>query len=545
MNAASTCARAMAAHDRQRAAGDRSDRALLDALAGAAAADWMACAQALMLRGEPESAAAVLAAAAWAHPASREIRFALAGSLQHGGDVGQAEALLRGLLTEAPDHTGAAFLLARLLKEQGRMQAMAVVLRDLFRHPPHDLEDLIRAVELLDDAGRKMDAAALCEAEIAAGCSDPRVHAYAGMLLSQLGRFALARERRLFALAHSGQALEWEIPLGLAEQQRYADSGHPDFALFRDALQRPGLSASVRASLLFAAGKAHDDIGDHAQAATYLREANALRHALARWPRKQWRRSIEARLRRVLPAERLSATEWTPVFIVGMPRSGTTLLAGLLSRHPQVCHRGELPWMPALADEVLAISDGDYGARLARAAATYAARLRQDDSNAHWFIDKQPHNFLNVDVILAMFPQARILHCERNAADIALSLWMQSFQPGNQDYAYDMGDIAAAIGGCRRLMAHWHARYPDAIHTVRYESLAADPATVLTEVSAWLGLPAGDLPAGNLDDATGGEMQAIGTASLWQARQPVHTRSVERWRRYADYLPELAKLADG
>lgn len=540
MNAASSiCAQALAAHDRQRAAGDRSGRALLDALAGAAAPAWLACAQALMLRGEAEAAAAVLAGAAAAHPASGEIRLALAGSLQHRGDAAQAEALLRGLLAEDPDHAGAAFLLARLLMGQGRTQAMATILRGLLRHPPHDVEHLIAAVELLDEAGRKADAAALCEAEIAAGCIDPRVHAHAGMLLSQLGQFPLARERRVFALGHSEQALEWEIPLGLAEQQRYADSGHPDFALFREALQRPGLSAQARASLLFAAGKAHDDIGEYAQAARYLREANALRHALARWPRKQWRRSIEARLRRVLPPERLAAADWTPVFVVGMPRSGTTLLAGLLSRHAQVCHRGELPWLPALADELLAVPGGDYRSRLAHAATTYAARLRQDDSDAHWFIDKQPHNFLNVDVILAMFPQARILHCERNAADIALSLWMQSFQPGNQDYAYDMGDIAAAIQGCRRLMAHWHARYPDAIHTVRYESLTAGPDAVLSEVSAWLGLPAGDL-----DDRTGGDSQAIGTASLWQARQPVHTRSVERWRRYADYLPELAKLAD-
>ena len=532
-------ARALAALDRGRAAGDHSCGALLDALAGATAQDWLECAQALVLRREQVAVTAVLTAAATAYPHSSDIHFALAGDVLQGGDRAQAEVRLRELLAEDPEHAGAVFLLARMLKEQGRMQAMADVVRALFRHARRDLEQLIHAVELLDDAGRKADAGALCEDAIAAGCNDPRLHAYAGMLLAQLGRFALARERRLFALDHSEQALEWEVPLGLAEQQRYTDSNHPDLALFRTGLQRPGLSAQARASLLFALGKACDDTADYAQAAGYLREANLLRHASARWPRKQWRRSIEARMQRRLPPTRLDAeTDWTPVFIVGMPRAGTTVLARLLSRHPQICHRGELSWLPALADDLLA-GGGDYPSRLARVAATYATQLRQDDSDAQWFIDKQPHNFLHVDVILAMFPQARIIYCVRNSRDTALSLWMQSFQPGSQDYAYDMGDIAAAIRGSRRLMQHWRTRYPEAIHTVHYEALVRAPAAVLATLSAWLGLP----PAADLLAAPD-RADSIGTASLWQARQPVHTRSVERWRHYAAYLPELLRLAE-
>jgi tetratricopeptide (TPR) repeat protein len=530
--------RALAAYDAQRSRGDSPHRALLDGLAGQPEPTWLECAQALMLRGDSVASAAVLGGALTEHPGSAELRLALAGALRQNGDSAQAESLLRDLLAAAPDHAAATLLLARILKEQGRMHAAATVVRALFRHPRHDPELVIRAVELLDDCERKEDAAALCEHEIAAGSTDPRLHAYAGMLLAQLGQFELARTRHEFVLANSAQALDWHMPLGLADLQRYADRSHPDFVRFHDYLQHASLAWQARSSLLFALGKAHDDIGDYAQASRYLREANALVHASISWSGKLWRRSIEARLSRRLPSGQLDApADWTPIFIVGAPRSGTTLLAELLGRNPQVCHRGEVAWLPTLAGQVLD-GHGDYPGRLVRAASTYAAQLRQDDSDARWFIDKQPHNFMHVDLILAMFPNARIIHCQRNARDNALSLWMKSFQTGTQDFSYDFTDIGTVIRGSRRLMKHWTERFPASVRTVRYEQLASDPEGCLTNLSEWLQLPAHDLLG------TGPGDRPISTASLWQARQPVHTRSVQRWRHYAPYVPELLQLPE-
>ena len=532
-------ARALLAYDLQRSRAVHPHQALLDALAGGGEQDWLECAQALVLRHDPAATLAVLDGALAAYPKSCEIRLALAGVLLESGDSARAESLLRALLADDPDHAAATLLLARLLKQQGRMHAVATVVCALFRHGRHDAELVIRAVELLDDCGRKRDATALCEGEIAAGSADPRLHAYAGMLLSQLGQFELARTRQQFVLDTSPQAPEWHAPLGLTGLQRYADGSHPDLAMFRACLQRPDLSQTARASLLFALGKAHDDIGDYAQAARHLREANAIVHATARWPRKQWRRGIEERISRRLPPDQLDAPDdWTPVFVVGMPRSGTTLLAELLARHPDVCPRGELPWLPTVAEQI-ANGRGDYRERLEQAAATYAAQLRQDDSNARWFIDKQPYNFLHVDLILKLFANARIIHCQRNARDNALSLWMQSFQTGTQDFAYDFADIGAAIQGSRRLMKHWLARYPASIRTVRYEQLTTDPATCLNALSAWLELPAHDLLGAPADAGS-----VISTASLWQARQPIHTRSVRRWTHYAVHVPELLQLPD-
>ncbi|MFC5524456.1 tetratricopeptide repeat-containing sulfotransferase family protein [Rhodanobacter ginsengisoli] len=512
---------------------------MTDALTGAPEPVWLECAQMLILRGDSEATLAVLDAALAQFPASPEVRLALAGIVFQQGSSERAESLLRGVLDDDPDCVAATFQLARLLKEQGRMHAVASVVRAGFQRERHDADLVIRAVELLDDCGRKREAAALCEHEIAAGSGDPRLHAYAGMLLTQLGQFELARKRQEYVLDHDLAGLEWHVPLGLTGLQRYADGSHPDFARLRRYLLLPDLSDQARASLLFGLGKAHDDIGDYAQATGYLRQANTIVHAATRWPRKRWRRSIEARLSRTLPAEQLAAPmDWTPLFIIGLPRSGTTVLAERLARHPEVCQRGELPWLPVLAEQVITGS-GEYRERLQRAAVTYAAQLRQDDSSARWMLDKQPHNFMHVDLILALFPNARFLYCRRHARDNALSLWMQSFQAGTQDFAYDFTDIGAVIHGSRRLMKHWLTRYPDAIRTVEYEQLVADPASLLRSVADWLELPPHDLLSGNADSGS-----IISTASLWQARQPINARSLRRWKNYAAYVPELLQIPD-
>jgi len=509
---------------------------LLQAWADATDAEWLTLVQRLMLARDA-CTWSVLQHAMQRHPRSTALRQAHASLLLQRGDAGAAEEQLRALLAEPSARPASHFALARLLKDQGRMHAVADVLHGAFDAPGGDLEHRIQAIELLDDCGRKRDAAELAEVEIAAGSLDPRLHAYAGMLQAQLGRFDVARERYAFVAANSTQAPDWHVPQGLAGLQRYADADHPDFVLFRRYLAAP-LHDDARTSLLFALGKAYDDIGDYAQAAHFLRDANARAGAKARWSRKRWLRSIEVRRRRRLPAVTLEADPgWTPVFIVGVPRSGTTLVARHLAGHPLVCHRGESPWLPALAERIEGAEGADYRQQLADAATTYAAQLRQDDAPAaRWFIDKQPRNFLHVDLILSMFPNARIIQCRRRARDVALSLWMQSFHDRSLDFSCDFADIAAYIRGARQLMTGWQARYPQAVRTIRYEDLAADPAACLAGLTQWLGMP----PSA---DTLANDDHAISTASLWQARQPVHTRSVDRWRHYAPLLPELLQIA--
>lgn len=492
--------------------------------------------RAFVLRGDLARAIAAFRQGLLADPVSLDLKHALAAALSQAGDVAEAESLLREVLAVDAGHVAAAFQLARLLMAQGRMLAVETCMR-AFSARPLDTGTLILAVELLDDCGRKQAASDLVEAGIVASPGDPRLHAYAGMLAMQLGEFERARSRYRYALDHDARAVEWQSAYGYAMCKRYAHADDPDFELLRGLLARDDLGAHGRASLLFALGKACDDIGDAAQAARWLSEANALAKTTADWSRKNWRRLVAARLDAApIAAAQAPADDFVPVFVVGLPRSGTTLVAERLARHPRVCNRGELNWIAHLAQQLGQGGRPGPDAH-ALAAATYVAQVRQDDTDARWFIDKQPLNFLHIDLILTLFPRARIVHCRRNARDTALSIWMQYFAGREHGFAYDFADIAAVAQGGERLMAAARKRHAGAIHEVRYEALVQDSDRVIGELAAWIGLD-----AQTVEDTQGPVV--ISTASAWQARQPVHVRSVGRWRAYAEFVPELRGFSE-
>lgn len=508
-------------------AGDHSEQA------------WLQTVRASMLRDDSGSAGALLAQALRDHPASRELERLRAGLLERTGHAADAERALHGLLQTDPSDAATAFALARLLRSQDRTAAAADVVRACATLAGNtaDMRIVGAAIDLLADMHRARAAAAIADAAIDVHPDDPRLHAYAGMLAMQLGDFELARGHYLFALRHEPRALEWHAAIGLAHTLRYTDATHPDFALFRTAMQRDGLSGLARAELHFALGKALDDIARYPQAAQHFLTGNAMRKQQVAWQRKGWRRSIKARLG-AAPRSSVAVpdADFTPIFIVGMPRSGTTLLAELLSGRPRICNRGELPTLGELALSSALVGDPDVAA-LQRAAANYRRAARQDDaSQCQWFIDKQPLNFRYVDLALALFPQARIVHCRRDPRDTALSLWMQCFLEDVQGYAYDFADISIVLRDERRLMAHWRQRFPDAIRDVDYEALVASPQDTVAGIADWIGLPRAATP--RQDDAE----HAIDSASLWQARQPVYSRSVGRWKAYAALLPGLATL---
>ncbi|HEY6943018.1 sulfotransferase, partial [Dokdonella sp.] len=397
--------------------------------------------------------------------------------------------------------------------------------------------DAIQAIELLDDCGRKRAALDVAEAAIDAHGGDPRLHAYAGMLAMQLGEFELARERYAFALRHDPRALEWQSAYGYAVSKRYGEPDDADFALMQGFLARPQLADAARASVLFGLGKMHDDVGRTAQAVACLREANRLVAAQLPWSAKDWRRLVAARLDGKPPAPPAAADDdIVPVFVLGLPRSGTTLVADWLARHPAVCNRGELPFVAQHAADV-ARAANPAAAREA-AARTYRVQVRQDDTAARGYIDKQPLNFLHVDFIVAAFPNARIVYCRRNARDTALSIWMQHFAGPEYAFAYDFERIAAVAQGEQRLRTAALQRHGDRVREVRYEDFVADPLAATTALAEWIGLPAHDFAQAPASE------RVISTASAWQARQPVHARSIGRWRTYADHLPELLGFAD-
>jgi hypothetical protein len=226
-----------------------------------------------------------------------------------------------------------------------------------------------------------------------------------------------------------------------------------------------------------------------------------------------------------------------PIFIVGMPRSGSTLLDQILGRHPDVTALGETAVLPPLLERDV-FADPARPPDLAGLARQYLKGIRAKGwSGAGRFVDKTLENFLHVGAIALMFPNATILHAVRDPVDTCLSCYRQLFATGAETL-YDLEEIGAEYVAYRRLMDHWREVLPDRVIDVDHEALVADPETQIR----WLVTEACGLA---WDDACLSFHEAAGpvrTASAAQVRQPIFTTSLGRWRRYERQLAPLLEV---
>jgi hypothetical protein len=230
-----------------------------------------------------------------------------------------------------------------------------------------------------------------------------------------------------------------------------------------------------------------------------------------------------------------------PVFIVGLPRSGTTLTEQILSAHRLLHGAGELPDLARIATRSFAGKEETWQAtaRLDEAksrelADEYLCALREGAPTERLRIsDKSPLNFFQFAFAALLFPGARVIHCHRDARDTALSIWMENFNP-DQRYATDFNDLAFFTAQYERLMVHWRHVLPLPVLEVRYEETVANVETQARRLLEFLDVP---WDARCLDFHK--SERALQTPSRWQVRQPIYTRSVARWQRYAEYLPDL------
>ena len=234
----------------------------------------------------------------------------------------------------------------------------------------------------------------------------------------------------------------------------------------------------------------------------------------------------------------------TPVFIVGMHRSGTTLLERMLGNHSRVTEGGELYDFPAqlrlalgrhfngptaveVAERAAALDYADIGAGYLRQVAWRA-------QGRPVLVDKLPSNFLNVGFILRALPRARIVHMQRAPMDTCFSNFKELFGASACAYSYDFAELAGWYAGYRRLMAHWREAFPGAVLDVPYEALARDPEGQGRRVLAFCGL---DWEDACLDAA--GNARPVNTASSAQVREPIHQRGIGAWRKYEAGLQPL------
>jgi hypothetical protein len=233
------------------------------------------------------------------------------------------------------------------------------------------------------------------------------------------------------------------------------------------------------------------------------------------------------------------------VFIVGMPRSGTTLCEQILGAHRDVHGAGE---RTALGHAFHALGGGQDaaavrrvaaldGAALDTAAAEYLARLHALAPDRARIVDKMPGNYLYLGLVGLLLPGARIIHCVRDPRDIGLSIFTFRFY-GHHPYAHDLADLGWSIAEQLRLMAHWRAALPNPILTVRLGDWVTDFDATLAAVLAHLDLPP-DPACARFHESD----SRVRTVSREQVRQPVNARGLGRWRRYAAYLgPLIAEL---
>ncbi|MGH8727717.1 MAG: tetratricopeptide repeat-containing sulfotransferase family protein [Burkholderiales bacterium] len=237
-----------------------------------------------------------------------------------------------------------------------------------------------------------------------------------------------------------------------------------------------------------------------------------------------------------------------PVFIVGLPRSGTTLTEQILAAHPWVHGAGELPTLSRLAACALA-DPGDPSWHAAmkldrtksrELAYEYLRALRDGAPKGRLRIsDKSPLNFFHLAFAALLFPGARVIHCQRESRDNALSIWMENFNT-DQRYATDFDDLAFYTAQYKRLMAHWRAVLPLPSLEVQYEEMVADVEAQARRLMEFLGAP-WDARCLDFDKSE----RAVQTPSRWQVRQPIYSRSVGRWKTYAEQLPHLSAAFDG
>jgi tetratricopeptide (TPR) repeat protein len=389
--------------------------------------------------------------------------------------------------------------------------------------------------------GRTAEAQACCEAALAA---EPR-SAGATSLLAELradrGQFDEAQR-----LLQQAIALDPDFPTtycGIAQHRRMTREDTAWLAGVEALLAKP-LPLGHQVSLRYALGKYFDDTGQYDAAFDNYRQANELSKRFGTsYDRGKLAQRIDGIITTFdapfLAQRHAGASESDlPVFIVGMPRSGTSLTEQILASHPSVFGAGEVRFWD---DAYTAITReaGGMAAHLPGLARDYLARVTAVAGGRARVIDKMPANFLYVGLIHATFPRVRILHMQRHPLDTCVSIYFQNFF-NMGPYANDFGNLAHYYEEYLRVMAHWRALLPaNSLLEVPYEELLQDQEGWTRRMLDFIGLP-WDPKCLDFHETD----RVVITASRWQVRQRLNSSSVARWRNYAQHLAPLEYLVE-
>lgn len=474
--------------------------------------------------------------------ASVDTLLAQAAQLARIGQVRDAIVAYEKALELRPDSPNSWYNLARLLRRVRRFDEALLAYQqalDFKADQPEEVH-LNRAVILADYLARPVEA----ERELRTALAlNPR---YVPALLN-LGNICEHRSDRSGSIAHYSRALFLDPfnALALARLtsiQPLSRADDPLIQRLKQAIARPNAQAAERADLGFSLGAALDKIAAYDDAFAAYQAANEASRQAAPPPGVRYDRQAHEQMVDNLihafpqPAPVGKAAESTPqvVFVCGMFRSGSTLVEQILSSHSQVTAGGELDLLPTLVRQHLPGLAGTGApadtASVARMRERYLATVRGLHPNAIVLTDKRPDNFLHIGLIKAMFPRARIVHTRRHPIDNCLSVYFLHLSHA-MPYALELSDVAHWYGQYHRLMQHWKALYGADILDVDYDALVKEPEPQIRSLIGSLGLR---WEAACLDFHR--KDSVVKTASVWQVRQAMYTRSSGRWQHYARHL---------
>jgi tetratricopeptide (TPR) repeat protein len=453
------------------------------------------------------------------------------------GRLRDSETLLRRALEIAPQYNVARANLALVLGRLGRPAESLELLDELFRAEPDAIGHLNLKAATVGRLGDFDEAIQLYERVIARAPTQPRVWVSYGHMLKTVGRLeeGIAAYRRSVAIKPTLGEGWWS--LANLKTVRFDPS---DLAAMKAALEEPALGTEDRFHLDFALGKALHDLDRFDEAFAHYSAGNALRRRYhPHQPQDVSRtvdRSIELFTREVLSTAGGCAAP-DPIFIVGMPRAGSTLVEQILASHSLVEGTSELADMPNVARHA-----GNYPAAAARLGADgraaagerYLKRSSvQRRTDRPFFIDKLPNNWMYVPFIHLVLPNAKIIDARRHPLGCCVSNFRQHFARG-QNFTYDLGDLGNYYSDYVRLMAHVDVALPGRVHRVIYERMVFDTEAEVRALLAYCGL---EFEPGCL---TFHETErAVRTPSSEQVRRPIYADATEEWKAYASHIGPL------
>jgi tetratricopeptide (TPR) repeat protein len=509
---------------------------------------------ALRAEGKIPDAIAAFRAAVQLRPDNAIFHFNLGAMLHECRRFDDAIGCYRQAVRIKPDFAEAYANLGAALRDDQKPAEAVVANLQAIKLNPKFAAAHVNLGAALNDQGKLDEAAAAYRRAIALAPDSELAHGNLGSVLMELGRVPESRAALERALRLAPRNLKHRRYLG--ELKPYTTSDPRLAVLEQLAKDVAQFSVDDQIELHFALGKAYDDLGQPQKAFAEWRSGNALKRRKIAYDERAELNAFD-RIRSVFTFELMQKWQHAghsspvPIFIVGMPRSGTTLIEQILASHPDVFGAGELSHLQAAAHQVSAqIGSSAHFPEVTRAMSVsdfrnfgerYAAQIQELAPGAKRIVDKMPGNFRLAGLIHLALPNAAIIHVSRNAADTCLSCFSKLFT-AEQNFTYDLGELGRYYHAYEALMAHWRVVLPQGrILEVRYEDVINELPRQAQRIVTHCGLEWDARCLSFYETA-----RPIRTASSVQVRQPLYGSAVGRCRAYKPFLgPLLAELSAG